>query len=55
MVRSRWIISRLPAWVFGFSGFQEYQHKNLFAVPTVSAEERKQMLDEVRKIIKDYA
>ena len=41
--------------IFGFSGFQEYQHKNLFAVPTVSAEERKQMLDEVRKIIKDYA
>lgn len=37
--------------LFGFSGFARYEYKNLFAVPTVSDEERKLMLNEVRQKI----
>jgi NAD(P)H dehydrogenase (quinone) len=38
--------------VFAYSGFQEKKHHNLFAVPTVSDEERREMLAEVRQLIK---
>lgn len=37
--------------VFGFSGFAEFNNKNLFAVPTVSDEQRKQMLVEIRSTV----
>jgi NAD(P)H dehydrogenase (quinone) len=40
--------------VFGFSGFAGYQHKNFFAVPTVSDNERKEMLTELRQLIQNY-
>lgn len=40
--------------IFGFSGFADYQYKNLFAVPTVSDQERKQMLTEVRELVQNY-
>jgi len=40
---------------FGFSGFSEYKHKNLFAVPVITDQERKQMLTEIRELIKTYA
>ncbi|HEX3011259.1 MAG TPA: NAD(P)H-dependent oxidoreductase [Syntrophomonadaceae bacterium] len=40
--------------LFGFSGFAEYRYKNLFAVPTVSDTDRKQMLAQVRELIKSY-
>lgn len=38
--------------VFAFSGFKESKHHNLFAVPTVSDQERREMLAEVRQLIK---
>jgi len=37
--------------VFGFSGFARYEYHNLFAVPTVSKEEHKQMLTEIRDLV----
>lgn len=37
--------------LFGFSGFQNYQLCCLYSVPTVSDEERKTMLSDVRKLI----
>ena len=40
--------------VFGFSGFQEKKLHNLFAVTTVSDTERKDMLTEVRELIKTF-
>lgn len=40
--------------LFGFSGFTECRYKNLFAVPTVSDVDRKQMLTQVRELIKTY-
>jgi NAD(P)H dehydrogenase (quinone) len=40
--------------LFGFSGFAEYQFKNLFAVPTVSDEDRKQMLTQIRELTRSY-
>ena len=40
--------------VFGFSGFAGLQHKNFFAVPTVSNNERKEMLTELRQFIQNY-
>lgn len=41
--------------LFGFSGFAEFKHQNLFAVTVINDEERKQMLNEVRELIKSYA
>jgi NAD(P)H dehydrogenase (quinone) len=40
--------------VFGFSGFAGHQYKNFFAVPTVTDNERKAMLTEMRQIIKNF-
>ncbi len=40
--------------VFGFSGFAQYKYKNFFAVPTVSEQERKEMLVELRQLIQNY-
>jgi len=40
--------------VFSFSGFSEKRLHNLFAVTTVSDEQRKQMLTEVRDLIKSF-
>lgn len=40
--------------LFGFSGFDEYRYKNLFAVTVIKDEERKQMLTEVRELVKNY-
>ncbi|HWP96031.1 MAG TPA: hypothetical protein VN426_04205 [Syntrophomonadaceae bacterium] len=40
--------------VFGFSGFASYKHKNFFAVPTVSDNERKAMLTELRQLIHNF-
>jgi NAD(P)H dehydrogenase (quinone) len=41
--------------VFGFSGFSEFKLKNLFAVPTVSDDQRKQMLTDIRNTIANWA
>ena len=41
--------------LFGFSGFAEYRYKNLFAVPTVSDADRKQMLIQTRELIRTYS
>jgi len=41
--------------VFTFSGFAEKRLHNLFAVTTVSDEERQQMLTEVRELIRSFA
>jgi NAD(P)H dehydrogenase (quinone) len=38
--------------VFSFSGFKESKHHNFFAVTTVSDQERREMLAEVRQLIK---
>jgi len=35
-------------------GFQNVQYKNLFAVPTVSDEERKNMLQQVRELVQGF-
>lgn len=40
--------------VFSFSGFAEKRLYNLFAVPSVSVEERQQMLTEVRTLVRSY-
>ena len=40
--------------IFGFSGFAQYQYKNFFAVPTVSDNERKQMLTDLRQLINKF-
>lgn len=40
--------------VFGFSGFDEKKLHNLFAVTTVSDQERRLLLDEVRNLVKNY-
>ncbi len=37
--------------LFGFSGFQSYQLCCLYSVPTISDDERKAMLSDVRKLI----
>lgn len=39
--------------IFGFSGFAEYNYKNFFAVPTVSDQERKDMLTELHQMIQN--
>lgn len=41
--------------VYSFSGFAENKLHNLFAVTTVSDEERKQMLSEVRDLVRSFA
>ncbi|MEN6461871.1 MAG: NAD(P)H-dependent oxidoreductase [Syntrophomonas sp.] len=41
--------------VFGFSGFSEFKLKNLYAIPTVSDDQRKQMLTDVRTTIANWA
>jgi len=38
----------------GFSGFEKVQYKSLYAVPSVSDEERKQMLREVEEMLRAY-
>lgn len=43
------------AGVFHFTGFEQYQHHNCFAVTTVSDEARKQMLSEIRELIQNFA
>ena len=40
---------------FGFCGFSEYKHKNLFAVTVVKDEDRKQMLNDIRELLNSYA
>lgn len=40
---------------FGFCGFAEYKHKNLFAVAVVKDEDRKQMLNDIRELLNSYA
>jgi NAD(P)H dehydrogenase (quinone) len=40
--------------VFEFSGFDGHQYKNFFAVPSVTDNERKAMLSEMRQIIKNF-
>jgi NAD(P)H dehydrogenase (quinone) len=40
--------------VFSFSGFAQYKYKNFFAVPTVSDQDRKEMLAELRQLIQNY-
>lgn len=40
--------------LFGFCGFSEYRSKIFYAVTTVSDEERKNMLSEVRKLIQEF-
>lgn len=40
--------------VFGFSGFAEYKHHNLFAVTVTTDDQRKQMLTELRALIQNY-
>lgn len=49
------ILDKSLGGVFTFSGFSEKKLHNLFAVPTVSDDERKQMLTEIRELIKNYA
>lgn len=39
--------------IFSFCGFAEARHKNCYAVPMVSDEDRKRMLEEVREFIKN--
>ncbi|MDD4171963.1 MAG: NAD(P)H-dependent oxidoreductase [Syntrophomonas sp.] len=41
--------------VFGFSGFEEKKHLNLYAVTTVSDDERKLMLTEVRDLVTSFS
>lgn len=38
--------------VFGFCGFSEATYKNCFAVPSVTDEARKGMLEEIRELVK---
>lgn len=40
--------------IFAFCGMGVLKHKYFFAVPTVSDEERKKMLEEVKEIVKNY-
>ncbi len=40
---------------FSFCGFSEYKGKNLCAVTTVSDEERKTMLTEIRQLVSQFA
>ncbi|SHG84170.1 NAD(P)H dehydrogenase (quinone) [Thermosyntropha lipolytica DSM 11003] len=40
--------------LFGFCGFAEYKSKIFYAVTTVSDEERKNMLNEVRRLIQEF-
>lgn len=40
---------------FGFCGFAEYKGKNLCAVTTVTDQERKDMLTEIRQLISQFA
>lgn len=40
--------------IFGFCGFDAFQHKNLFAVPTITDEARKQMLTDVRQLVNGF-
>lgn len=37
--------------IFGFCGFSETKYKNCFAVPLVTDEDRKRMLEEVREFV----
>lgn len=38
----------------GFSGFDKVHYKNLYAVPAVSDEQRKEMLREVEEVVRNY-
>ncbi|MGR6836904.1 NAD(P)H-dependent oxidoreductase [Syntrophomonas erecta] len=49
------VYTALVQGVFGFCGFDKYEYKNFFAVPTVSDAERKQMLTETRELISRFA
>lgn len=40
--------------LFGFCGFSKYESKIFYSVTTVSDEERKNMLTEVRKLIQEF-
>lgn len=40
---------------FGFCGFSEYKHQNLFAVTMVKDDDRQQMLNNIRELVKSYA
>ena len=40
--------------VFGFSGFGRCDHKNFFTVPTASDDERKNMLADIRQLIREF-
>lgn len=40
--------------LFGFSGFAEHRYKNLFAVPTVSDADRKEMLTQIRELTRNF-
>lgn len=39
---------------FGFCGFSEYQHQNLFAVTIVKDADRQQMLDSIRSLVRNF-
>lgn len=41
--------------VFGFSGFESFQYKNFFDVPTASNEERQAMLHHLRQVIRQLS
>jgi NAD(P)H dehydrogenase (quinone) len=40
---------------FGFCGFSEFKHQNLFAVTIVKDADRQQMLDNIRTLVRNYA
>lgn len=40
--------------VFGFSGFAKCEHRNFFAVPTASDDQRKEMLTNIRQLIGEF-
>jgi NAD(P)H dehydrogenase (quinone) len=48
-------LNRSLVGVFAFSGFAKKKLHNLFAVTTVSDDERQQMLTEVRDLVRSFA
>lgn len=48
-------LNRSVAGVFPFTGFEQFKQHNFFAVTTVSDEARKQMLNEMRELIQNFA
>ena len=40
---------------FGFCGFSEYKHQNLFAVTIVKDPDRQKMLENIRELVRSYA